>query len=410
MQHKNCLILHPNAAVVYRIDSTSIELKQKQFQTMLGLVGSKGIEKSSIDLQFSQRRAKVDHIQLVQINDNLDSIHVGGCRQFGKILSKQYLGENMVVTLKKENAEVSYVGVKECHSPIPLYAIKVSGTVSNNHNHILNLVADTHLRYVLSTIETQVLYRLFLPHDLQEKAVLEQTLYIQNDSLADHDAFLCYNSAIYPLSGNIAPDYNTRSAVARSGAPAVAEEVLRPQTISLGQHIITGETMIPCAEIELDNVGIHFRLYVPTLTPLHSQPAKPAVKIPLSAGQLVDGDLKIFDAKGYYLTAGKLVVGSKNATANLNPVHYGVRVSTESDLKMKKQSVDLIVLRVKMTIKAYNAATFDVELYLQFDTRLQTSGLLFNRTSTKKQKIKLRPGLNEHKLTLTFEAQKAPEQ
>jgi hypothetical protein len=395
MEHKSCLVLHPNAALVYKVDTPYIELKHKQFETQFGITGSEGLEHSSVDLQFEGRRARVRSLKIVQLNEEQDSITDGSTPYTGKFVSQEVVGDHLLVTLKRDGVETSYVGITKVARVKPLYAIQVSGEVNQNHDNVISLSTKTYLRYVLSSITTSVHYSLYLAKSDDEDAELEQTLFVRNNSGDDHIAFLCYNSVPYNTT---APQMRFESAYSTRSAPAAPNlDVLRPQTISVGDHTLGKEATIPIGLSKLPKLQLHFETFISLLSSAKSQQATPAIKIPLSAGNLVEGQLKIFDTKGYYLTAGSLKIGTKNARAQLRPVYYGVRVDAETAIEGGDTA-----LTTRTALTVFNSGSGPTVLLVDYEKRLQFGGVHFVRESTRKIRLSLAPGKSSRTIELKF--------
>ena len=395
MEHKSCLVLHPNAAFVYKVDNLYIELTQRKFETQFGITGSNGIEHSSVDLQFDGRRARVRSLKVVQLNEVQDSIADAATSYKGKIVSQEVVGDNLRVTLKnKDGGETSYVGITKVTRVKPVYTLNISGEVNNNHDNVVSLSTKTHMRYVLTSITTEVHYALYLAKSDEEDAELEQTLFVKNNSDADHTAFLCYNSAPY-ITAPTPMRFETYAARSAQVVPDL--DVLRPKTISIGEHTLEKEATIPVGLAKLPNLHLHFEVHISLLSSTKNKQAIPAIKIPLTAGDFVEGQLKIFDSKGYYLTAGQLKIGSKTAYAYLRPVYYGVRVDSETSIDVTHN-----ILTTSTQLTAFNSGSVDAVLMIEYDKRLQFSTAFFLRQSTHKIRVVLPPGKSTHDIKLSF--------
>jgi len=395
MEHKSCLVLHPNAAFVYKVDTPYIELQRKKFETQFGITGSEGLEHSSIDLQFEGRRARVHSLKVVQLNEEKDSISDASATYTGKFIAQEVVGDHLLVTLKGESGEASYVGITKVTRVKPVYTIQIAGEVNNNHDNVISLSAKTHLRYVLTSITTTVNYSLYLAKSGEDEAELEQTLFVQNRSGDDHVAFLCYNSAPYSKASPTIRFESTYAARSAQSAPDL--DVLRPKTISIGEHTLGKEATIPVGLSKLPELQLHFEVYISLLSSTKNRQATPAIKIPLSAGNLVEGQLKIFDSKGYYLTAGQLKIGARSARAQLQPVYYGVRVNTETTINAMDDG-----LTTRTVLAAFNSGSEATVLLVDYEKRMQFGRAYYVRKSTSKTRLDLSPGKSTHIIELKF--------
>lgn len=352
MEPGNYVILHPNVAFVYKIHKPYIKVTNKKFETQFDLVGSEGIERSSVDLQFEEHRVRVTSLTLVEL-----------------------------VTKGK-----------------PAHVLKITGEVGRGilHEDVESLTGNTSLRYVLTSISTEVFYSLSLTKSPDEDSELQQTIFVKNDSKANHAAFLSYNSAPYAVAR--AHPQQKMTYMTRSADSTPDLNVLRPKTITIGERVLEEESIFPTGLMKLSNIQLHFEVYISLLRSVKNEQATPAIKLPLDAGNIVEGQLRIFDDKGYYLTAGQLRIGASSARAMLNAVNYGVRVvDAETSLDLKGDT-----LHTRTQLTAFNSGEQPLKLFVNYESRLNFTEVTFIRSSTRKSQLLLQPGKTKHLIELKF--------
>lgn len=397
MESRDCLVLHPNAAVHNKTHSVHLELNNGAFETSFFIGENEGIVLSSVDASITNKSVKLDEIELNnRFNTYLSLSTVEtkhGKRVCGKILKQNNHGDSMAVVLEiasqdnKSAYELTLTDVVSIEKFTPVYRIVVRGRMVKTNPSIVMLHSDVNMRYAISTIRTAVRYSLYLAGSA-DNSQLHQTLFVRNDSKSTFECNLCYNPVDYPVGVEVArANYYAESV---RGAPETSFSVrsLRQETISLGVRKLGEATTLPIRSFEIPDLAIDFKLFIPLPEGIANAEATPHIRIPLLDEKLVDGSLNIYDEKGYFLTSGQLQAQPGMATANLTPLHYGVRVTAELNFT-PLEDTQRISARLLLQFQNGNEGSVVLRLRFPFIVRI---GRYSYATEFQKTDIKLPAG------------------
>jgi len=406
MESRECLVLHPNAAVHNKTASVQLELCNGAFETSFFLGEKEGIVTSSLDASATNKGVRLDEIELRDIfNTEMKSIveTKRGKRVTGKIVKQYNHDDAMAVVLEifsddnQCSRELTLTEVVSIEKLSPAYSILVRGRMVKSNFNIVMLHSDVNLRYAISTIKTVVRYNLYLAGSAATSQ-LQQTLFVRNDSKTPFECKVCYNPVDYPTSVEVARvNYYAESARSMP-EPSFSANSLRQETISLGVRKLGEETTLPVVTFEIPNLAIDFKLFIPLPEGTKDAEATPHISITLVDEKLVNGSLNIYDAKGYFLTSGQLKAQPGMAMANLTPLNYGVRVTAEPNFEPSK---DTEVIFASILLKFQNGNEGRVELTLQFPSIVRI-GRYSYATDVQKTTLKISSGKSEESIKLVL--------
>jgi len=407
MESRECLVLHPNAAVHNKTESVQLELCNGAFETSFFLGEKEGIVTSSLDASATNKGVRLDEIELRDIfNMEMKSIveTKRGKSVTGKIVKQYNHDDAMAVVLEifsddnQCSHELTLTEVVSIEKLSPVYSILVRGRMVKSNFNIVMLHSDVNLRYAISTIKTAVRYNLYLAGSAATSQ-LQQTLFVRNDSKTPFECKLCYNPVDYPTGFEVArANYYAESARSMP-EPSFSATLLRQETIALGVRKLGEETTLPVMSFEIPNLAIDFKLFIPLPEGTKDAEAMPHIRIPLVDEKLVDGSLNIYDDKGYFLTSGQLKAQPGMAMANLTPLNYGVRVTAEPNFEPSKVTENILA---SILLEYQNGNEGRVALILRFPSIVRI-GRYSYATEFQKTTLKIPSGESTERIKLMLD-------
>jgi hypothetical protein len=385
------IVLRPNAAFLYK--EYRPQIPAGDFEKTFTPATSRGLVKSTVDVLLSHPNSVIHSVHVSRSNKYSTVVVTLNGEFTGKLLSTQVVGDSLSATLEIDGKEITVIDVQTITKPKPEYAVHFTGSLGREEKRLIT--PSIQLQYVLDTISSTVQYSLALGAKDGDPFEIQQDLYVENRSGVNHTANLYY--ATTPFKRLTQEKSEEVVFAARSAPQATNRMGLKVKFLQAGKATLQETTLITTATEKLQNVEIHFEIFVSVRQRTVEARANPVIKLPLDKLKLVDGPLTLFNAKALYITSGHLVVGTKSARVRLGEVEYGVRVSNEVTLKEHDN-----MLRVTNKYVFFNSASKTVELQVDYETQLNFRQQTYLRENSKKLKFRLTPGRSKDTKTVDF--------